>query len=275
MGDDDLQQMSDNGHDCPSVDASTPRPQVHTPTREMDTPEPNSGEKSSPPSLESLFKTASPRKSPKNTQSPSKSQVLSVIESRKSIVSRDEEYEAAIRQIDEAYEDDETPQEFGKTRKTLFPTSSQPEGLTFSESPDLKPTAKSAPSSFIETEDVKPRLLRERVRTGSPFVVPPGSQVVTLSSSPPSSLLEENCAEDDVDEDYEENNSSSLPHGSGWVQKNKPPKANPRAKSVPAARLTAKTATTGRPVPSSSMPARSAARSAARAKGPRKSAYLG
>ncbi|KAK1633962.1 hypothetical protein BDP81DRAFT_473543 [Colletotrichum phormii] len=257
MGDDDVQQMSDNGHGSPSVDASTPRPQVHTPTREKDTPEPNSGEKSSLPSLESLFKTASQRNSQKNTQSPSKSQST----------------KPQMRQIDEAdedeeneEEDDETPRKFGKTRKTLFPNSSQPDSES-PDLPDLKPTAKSAPSSFIETEDVQPRLLRERVRTGSPFVVPPGSQVVTLSSSPPSSPLEENYAEDDVDEDYEENNSSSLPHGSGWVQKNKPPKANPRAKSVPAARPTAKTATTGRPVSSSSMPARPAAKG----KGPCKS----
>ncbi|KAJ3938385.1 uncharacterized protein N0V96_011633 [Colletotrichum fioriniae] len=277
MGGDDTQLMSDAGHGSPSVDASTTRAQVRTPIRENDTPEPNSGEKSSLPSLESLFKTASQRNSQKNTQSPSKSQVTSVIGSRKSIVSRDEEYEAAMRQIDEADEDDEneveadeSPKELGKRRKKLFPNSSQPEGATLSESPDLpdlKPTVKSAPSSLIETEDIKPHLLRERVRKGSPFVVPPGSQVVTLSSSPPSSPLEENYAEDDVDEDYEDNNSSSLPHGSGWVQKNKPSKANPRAKSVPAARSTAKTATAGRSVPSRSMPARSAMKG----KGPRKS----
>ncbi|KAK1540522.1 hypothetical protein CPAR01_06511 [Colletotrichum paranaense] len=276
MGGDDTQLMSDAGHGSPSVDASTPRDQVRTPTRGNDTPEPNSGEKSSLPSLESLFKTASQRNSQKNTQSPFKSQALSVTESRKSIVSRDEEYEAAMRQIDEANEDGEneveeyeSPNELGTARKKLFPKSSQPEGVTLSESPDLpdlKPT-KSVPSSLVEVEDIKPRRLRERVRTASPFVVPPGSQVVTLSSSPPSSPLEENYAEDDVDEDYEENNSRSLPHGSGWVQKSKPPKNNPRTKSVPAARGTAKTATAGRSVPSSSMPARSAAKG----KGPRKS----
>ncbi|KXH38814.1 hypothetical protein CNYM01_05993 [Colletotrichum nymphaeae SA-01] len=276
MGGDDIQMMSDAGHGSPSVDASTPRAQVRTPTRDNDTPEPNSGDKSSLPSLESLFKTASQRNSQKNTQSQIKSQVLSATESRKSIVSRNEEYDAVMRQIDEANEDgeieveeDESPDELGKTQKKLFPNSSQLEGVTLSESPDLpdlKPT-KSVPSSLVEVEDIKPRRLRERVRTASPFVVPPGSQVVTLSSSPPSSPLEENYAEDDVDEDYEENNSSSLPRGSGWVQKSKPAKANPRAKSVPAARGTAKTATAGRSVPSSSMPARSAAKG----KGPRKS----
>ncbi|OHE97243.1 hypothetical protein CORC01_07497 [Colletotrichum orchidophilum] len=274
---DDLPQISNTGHGSPSVEASTPRAQVHTPTREEDTSEPNSAEKSSLPSLESLFKTASQRNSQKNTQSSSKSQVLSAIESPKSIVPLDEQYEAAIRRIDEAdedeeneEEDEESPPELRKTRKRLFSNSSQPEGQSLFDSsdlPDLRLNTKSAPSSFIETEETKPRLLRERVRAGSPFVVPPGSQVVTLSSSPPSSPLEENSPEDNVDMNYDDDNSSSLPHGSGWVQKNKPSKVNPRAKSVPATGTTARSATTGRSIPPSSIPARSGTKG----KGPRKS----
>ncbi|KAK4167886.1 hypothetical protein QBC43DRAFT_202752 [Cladorrhinum sp. PSN259] len=60
--------------------------------------------------------------------------------------------------------------------------------------------------------------------SSQPFQIPEGSQVFSLLSSSPEPLVEENYAEDDIDETYlasEQDTGSSLPHGSGWVEKNK------------------------------------------------------
>jgi hypothetical protein len=63
---------------------------------------------------------------------------------------------------------------------------------------------------------------KEGRQPSSSFHVPDGSQVIMLDSSSP---MAEDYADDDVDETYaaeRHEDSSSLPHGSGWVTKNKP-----------------------------------------------------
>ncbi|KAE9579753.1 hypothetical protein CGCF415_v003511 [Colletotrichum fructicola] len=118
----------------------------------------------------------------------------------------------------------------------------------------MRPMPKTAPSSFSESQDVKPKKpfirFTKRKRHSSPFVIPDGSQVISLPSSP-EPPVEEDYAKDEIDDDYQEK-SSSLPHGSGWVKKNKPS----RAKSMPPARTTANATAGRRSIPPSSMPAR-------------------
>ncbi|KAF5486887.1 hypothetical protein CGCS363_v013736 [Colletotrichum siamense] len=281
-GGDDV-PMNDTGDGSPILGASTPKANVQTPPRQNKSPvEPGTTE--SFPSLEDIFLEAT-QPSTQNTESPSKSQVFSDIKSRKSIVKLDTDYEAAMRRIDEEgdedgeedgddeedegdeededdeadedheeEEDDESPQALRGTRKQLFPNSSQPAPSRSPELPDMRPMPKTAPSSFSESQDVKPKKpfirFTKRKSQSSPFVIPDGSQVISLSSSP-EPLVEEDYAEDEIDDDYQEK-SSSLPHGSGWVKKNKPS----RAKSMPPARTTANAAVGRRSIPPSSMPAR-------------------
>ncbi|GKT60012.1 hypothetical protein ColTof4_00153 [Colletotrichum tofieldiae] len=269
MGGEDLQHMSDIGDASPlaDIDASTPKAKAQTPTRakkDLDSP---SSDKSFP-SLASLARTASQQNLQKQTQSPSKSQVLPALASHNSAVQCDEDYEAAMRLIDENDDDedvgeDEPLLELRSTRKRLFPNSSQPDQLSLSESADLpgmKPVMKSASSPIVEKQDNKP-FLRKRERKSSSFVIPPGSQVVTLSSSPPDSPLQEVYAEDSIDADYQDdNNISSLPHGSGWVQKTRPSRVSSRAKSMPANQGTTRSASARRSIPPSSLPAKPGAR---------------
>ncbi|KZL71166.1 hypothetical protein CT0861_08466 [Colletotrichum tofieldiae] len=269
MGGEDLQHMSDIGDASPlaDIDASTPKAKAQTPTRakkDLDSP---SSDKSFP-SLASLARTASQQNLQKQTQSPSKSQVLPALASHHSAVQCDEDYEAAMRLIDENDDDedvgeDEPLLELRSTRKRLFPNSSQPDQLSLSESADLpgmKPVMKSASSPIVEKQDNKP-FLRKRERKSSSFVIPPGSQVVTLSSSPPDSPLQEVYAEDSIDADYQDdNNISSLPHGSGWVQKTRPSRVSSRAKSMPANQGTTRSASARRSIPPSSLPAKPGAR---------------
>ncbi|KAK2044812.1 hypothetical protein LZ31DRAFT_584489 [Colletotrichum somersetense] len=265
---DDLHQISDMGDGSPPADddAPTPKAKGQTPTRDKEaSASPSTGR--SFPSLASLARTASQQNLRTETQSPSsKAQVSAPLVSRDSTMQRNEEYEAAMRRIDDADADeedgqDEAPLELGKTRKRLFPASGRPGQSPLSESadmPDIKPAVKTASSPHVEKQGS--RLLRQRARKSSPFAVPPGSQVVTLSSrSPSSSPPREDYAEDSIDADYEDGNKrSSLQRSPGRVQKTRaaPPRAGSRAKSVPASKATTtRSASARRSIPSSSMPA--------------------
>ncbi|OHW93907.1 hypothetical protein CSPAE12_07633 [Colletotrichum incanum] len=272
MGGEDLQQISDIGDGSPiaDADASTTKANAQTPTRAKEDSDSPSTDKSFP-SLASLARTASQQNLQKQTQSPSKSQVLPALASHNSAVQRDEDYEAAMRRIDENDDDeedgeDEPPLELRSTRKRLFPKSSQTDQSSLSGSADLadlavmKPVVKSASSPIVKKQDIKP-LLRKQERKSSSFMIPPGSQVVRLSSSPPDSPPREVYAEDSIDADYQDDNKiSSLPHGSGWVQETKPSRASSRAKSMPANQSTTRSASARRSIPPSSLPAKSGAR---------------
>ncbi|KAK1982263.1 hypothetical protein LZ30DRAFT_590909 [Colletotrichum cereale] len=260
---DDMHQISDTGDGSLLLadDAPTPKAKDRTPSRDKETSASPSTDKSFP-SLASLARTASQQNLHSQTRSPSKAQVLASLASRDSTLQRDEEYEEAMRRIDGSDKDeedgeDEAPLELRKTRKRLFPASGRADQSPLSESadmPDTKAAVKMASSPLVEKEGS--RRLRQRVRKESPFAVPPGSQVVTLSSSPSSSPPREDYAEDSIDGDYEEaNKRSSLQHGSGRVQKSRGPRSGSRAKSVPANQATARSASARRSIPPSSMPA--------------------
>ncbi|KAF6831267.1 hypothetical protein CPLU01_06824 [Colletotrichum plurivorum] len=263
MGGDDMPHIGDTGGGSPVLGETTPRAEVQTPKRgKQASVEPSTRDSVDFPGLDQLFLTATSQQHTQDSESPSKSQVLSELQSRKVIVRRDEEYEAAMRRLDDEEDDEEdeeeeesqSPRPFRRTRKQLFPNSSQPMPSRSPELPDIKPVIKTAPSSFSEATDAWPST-RTRKRTSSPFVLPEGSQVISLSSRSSSPVEEyiELYAEDDIDEDYEEK-SSSLPHGAGWVQMNKPPRAKSRAKSMPAARAGHKAAGGRRSIPPSTVP---------------------
>ncbi|KAK2008245.1 hypothetical protein LZ32DRAFT_685542 [Colletotrichum eremochloae] len=262
MSGDDLRQISDTGDgSLPDDDAPTPKAKGQTPTRDKETSA-SASTNQSLPSLASLARTASQQNLHNQTQSSSKVPVPDSLMSRNLALQPNEEYEAAMRRVDEGDSDEETGKdealpELGKTRKRLFPASSRADQSPLSEPADMsdvKPAAKTASSPFVEKQGG--RLLRQRVRKSSPFAVPPGSQVVTLSSSPSSSPPREDYAEDSIDADYEDGNKrSSLQHSSGRVQKSRVPRASSRAKSSPASQAMTRSASARRSIPSSSMPA--------------------
>ncbi|TDZ15804.1 hypothetical protein Cob_v011219 [Colletotrichum orbiculare MAFF 240422] len=248
----DLPQMDETMNGSPVLGESTPKASLCTPRRKRVSEEPSTAD--SFPSLDHIFLTAT---SEQRTQSPSGTRMVPPFRSEGSALKADAEYEAAMRRLDDGESEDEDdkeeeeedesqpPRPFSNTRKRLFPNSSQPapsRSPELPELPDVKPRFNTAPSSFTESQDVKPSARNGR-RKSSPFRVPEGSQVITLSSSRPSSPgleFTEYYAEDDIDKDYEEK-SSSLPRGPGWVQKNKPPRAKLRAKSTPAGSAAART----------------------------------
>ena len=92
--------------------------------------------------------------------------------------------------------------------------------------------SKASPAPHIKNERASPspdRIARANSSAcSSPFVVPKGSQVVSLLTSSPEPEIEEDYAEDSIDETYKE---TSMPTGSGWVKK---PRAR-RGVSMPAA----------------------------------------
>ncbi|KAK3995701.1 hypothetical protein QBC44DRAFT_233413 [Cladorrhinum sp. PSN332] len=126
-----------------------------------------------------------------------------------------------------------------------------------------KPIEKPSPKKFVSsnkasarnsTPFIKPepassypnKASRDNIASSQPFQIPKGSQVVSLLTSSPEPPVEEDYAEDDIDETYkdsgmddgeeEEDEGSSLPHGSGWVEKkkkNKKKKAMARGVSMP------------------------------------------
>lgn len=146
------------------------------------------------PTLNEIWHTA---RTSKQIQSPLKSSQMSALGKRKARVNT--EYEEVMRRLDEGEDSDGPAADGNKSIRSLFPHATQP-------STAVPPAADGRP--------------RRSQRRSAPFQIPEGSQVITLSSSPPSSSLEEDYAEDSLDETYEDE-GSSLPRGSGWVQKNR------------------------------------------------------
>ncbi|KAK3307821.1 uncharacterized protein B0T15DRAFT_490434 [Chaetomium strumarium] len=179
---------------------------------------------SSVPSLSQNWASASTNRS----HSPSKRDIESAIKARKSEVAPDPEYEAEMRRPEDADDMFDEENKFSQLAQELV------------EKPIEKRTPKKQPAQQQRNEGPKPsttpsrikaerasppaRIKAERATSSSsrksPFVVPEGSQVVSLLSSSPEPELEEHYAEDSIDETCAEP-SSSLPDGSGWVQKNK------------------------------------------------------
>lgn len=191
----------DTGEDSVIPD-TTPRAHETTPTPKDPEVSSISSKSSSPfPSIEEIFHTCH---TSRQTQSPGKSTQQSVLRNLKSGGKGDPEYDEAMRKLDEGDEESDQSLDKSKSIRSLFPNATQPEPLM--ELPGL-------PSPKTETPKKPPKFKKEKT---SPFMIPEGSQVITLSSSPASERFEEDYAHDSIDETYQD---SPLPRGSGWVKK--------------------------------------------------------
>lgn len=151
----------------------------------------DSGSSSPFPTLEEICQSAT---SSRQTQAAANSPQISRSHSLKRSVVRDLEYEEEMRKLDEGDESDS--QDKNQSIRRLFPNATQPNpSLDLPELPALRPE-----------ESTRSRLERKT----SPFKVPDGSQVISLSSSPaksPKPALDKN------------RNEKPLPGGPGWVNK--------------------------------------------------------
>ena len=180
------------------------------------------------PSLSELWPTASTG----GSRSPGKADAVSASKAWKSDVVPDLEYEEAMRRLDnnddlsEVDEEDQQQQQLSKLAQKLVdkpikkPTPKKPAQQKGSSKPLTAPHIKT------ERASPNPATLGSRAKSGrsarvtSPsFVVPQGSQVVSLLSSSPEPEMEEHYAEDSMDETYQE--PSSLPKGPGWAKKSR------------------------------------------------------
>ncbi|KAG9255699.1 uncharacterized protein F5Z01DRAFT_553512 [Emericellopsis atlantica] len=162
------------------------------------------GSSSPLPSLDDTWLTA---KTTKSSQSPLKSSQMSALSKRKGPKSG---YEEAMERLDEGDESELSPDRNTSIR-SLFPNATQPSPAALGVSAD-RGIANSKQEKFAG---------RRRL---SPFQLPEGSQVIELISNPVSPRPVEHYPDDSMDETYqdeEDEEGSSLPHGSGWVQKNK------------------------------------------------------
>jgi hypothetical protein len=162
--------------------------------------------------LEEIFATA------RQTQSPAKFSQPSVPRFLK-IEKRDDEYEEAMRKLDEGEDESDRSHDRNKSLRSLFKHATQ----------QKSPLQQSTKSEVVETERITAPPPSQSVKEESQSMVPDGSQVIELSSSPP---YVEHYAEDDKDETYDD---TPLPQGEGWVQKNySEVKTRSRGKSLPA-----------------------------------------
>ncbi|KAH7165391.1 hypothetical protein EDB81DRAFT_865505 [Dactylonectria macrodidyma] len=200
---------------------TTPRPRDITPTPQHGSPSIKNISSSPFPSLDEIFHTAA---TSRQTQSPGNSK-MSALKSLKASVRRDFEYEEAMRKLDEGDEESDLSSDKNKSIRSLFPNPTQPE------------TSEGLPDLYPKLEKV-PRLRSRRGQRSSPFKIPEGSQVISLSSSSPvSAQFVEDYADDGNDETYQE---SPLPDASS-IKMEKDPDATrretrSRGKSAPATR---------------------------------------
>ncbi|KAI6784073.1 uncharacterized protein J7T54_004619 [Emericellopsis cladophorae] len=193
-------------------------------------------------SLNDLWHTA---KSAKSSQSPLKSLQMSALSKRKGSKSG---YEEAMKRLDEGDESELSPDRNTSIR-SLIPNAIQP-----------------LPAVDVSADRGIANSKQEKVtgrRRSSPFRVSEGSQVIELISSPVLPRPVEHYPDDRIDKTYqdeEDEEGSSLPRGSGWVQKNKmeresrrPNRDSSAASSSPAGGRRAKNRSL--PWPSSAAPA--------------------
>ncbi|KAK4151862.1 hypothetical protein C8A00DRAFT_16788 [Chaetomidium leptoderma] len=180
---------------------------------------------SSFPSLSEVWISASTN----GSKSPGKRAVMSAVKARKPDVAPDLEYEEAMRRLDSSdniSEDDNTEHLSTLAQKLVDkpiekPTPKKPlarkNGALKS---SAAPRVKLERASPVPARAVRGSSSRTLGASSSPFVVPEGSQVVSLVSSSPEPELEEHYAEDSVDETYKEP-TGSMPTGAGWVKKSR------------------------------------------------------
>ncbi|KAI0506343.1 hypothetical protein F5B22DRAFT_650903 [Xylaria bambusicola] len=202
---DDVDKQSyDDDQFTPSPDCSSLTPM---PSRRTATPDPANNiaedevQKSSPfvspssrslSSLSSLWCTAP---TSHNTQSPSKARDSPLIsKSSKSRITRDANYEEAMRKLDAQLDEGSLP-------------------IAASSSIEVKRENLTQFRNNRSLDAISPPPRRK------PFTIPPGSQVVELSSDSEPAYTE-HYADDEIDETYSPE-SERLPTGDGWVKKHR------------------------------------------------------
>lgn len=138
----------------------------------------------------------------------------------------DADYEEAMRRLDDGEENNEEESDGSTKLKSLFPNATQPPPPPSKESPDREAEELQTP--------IKPKR-HMRARRSSPFVIPPGSQVVTIDSSPISAQITETYADDEIDETYQD--EPRLPRGPGWVEKYIAPKSKRGRRTMPSSSM--------------------------------------
>ncbi|KFA52302.1 hypothetical protein S40293_00580 [Stachybotrys chartarum IBT 40293] len=138
----------------------------------------------------------------------------------------DADYEEAMRRLDNGEENNEEDSDGSAKLKSLFPNATQPPPPPSKESPDRE-------AEELQTPIKSKRHMR--ARRSSPFVVPPGSQVVTIDSSPISAQITETYADDEIDETYQD--EPRLPRGPGWVEKYIAPKSKRGRRTMPSSSM--------------------------------------
>jgi hypothetical protein len=158
---------------------------------------------------------------------------VAAIKARKPAAASNPEYEEAMRRLEDSDVSDQDenqrvqPRDSRLARELVVKPVERP-------SPK-RPTQRTGASDLVS---IGPRIKAERASPGhssarpartnagrsarhasSPFVIPEGSQVVSLLSSSPEPEVEEYYAEDSLDETYED---PDLPSGPGWVKKARP-----------------------------------------------------
>lgn len=168
------------------------------------------------PSLSEIFLTASTQATQITQSSTSQEAISSALKARKSDVAFDLEYEEAMRKLDDSFTSSDSDVKTLKVGIKRSPDTAR----NLLRKPIEKPTVKRAPvkEELVKSEipkastklakastqrtEASTRPLRSTRKSDS-FVIPAGSQVVSLVSSSPEPELEENYAEDDVDDTYE------------------------------------------------------------------------
>lgn len=149
------------------------------------------------PTVEEIIQTAASSVQTQPSQKPAQKSA----ESAKAKREPDLEYEEAMRKLDDgdddgddegAAEGDDSDTSRGKNKsiRSLFPNATQPD------------TSNDLPKLLLTPQ--KPTRFKRGLRT-SPFVIPEGSQVVTIDSSPRSVQYTENYAENSKDASHREN----------------------------------------------------------------------
>ncbi|KAI1501340.1 hypothetical protein F5X99DRAFT_382930 [Biscogniauxia marginata] len=220
--------LGENKSGIGSEDMSTPTP---TPAPEARTPgsgngvdkaahamNPSPGNPSTPGSLSSLNTIWCTAVTSRNTQSPSKSQALSIEPSQTSRVLKDLDYEDAMRKLDDLSDGTrDLPSKI--TDESLDLKNHKWAGRGESSDDEREPIIKKSHSpQLLTASKISPPPRRRRsARPASQFSLPPGAQIFDLSSDSDPAVVED-YADDKVDGTYTPK-SEGLPKGDGWVKK--------------------------------------------------------
>ncbi|KAI1207165.1 uncharacterized protein F4807DRAFT_435928 [Annulohypoxylon truncatum] len=182
-------------------------------------------------SINTVWNTARTALSSRNTQTPSlsqqQSQPITAKASEQARALKDQEYEEAMRKLDDFSDDQES---LSRVPDSFKPGSqaSGLNGVAGRDKPVIKPKLKS-PQIKISPPPTRRRRL---TKPPTQFTLPPGTQVVDLSSDSEPAYTE-NYADDDVDGTYSPE-PDSFPRSNGWVHKKVDAKnRKPRNMSAP------------------------------------------